>query len=248
MRPRVSVCMATYNGERFIVHQLTSILEQLDEDDEIVVVDDGSHDSTVALIRGVGDDRIRVHLSDQNRGYVRAFEHAMTLARNDILFLADQDDEWIPGRVASMTAALDDGAVVASNLVLLGDDAPLPHPLTRRPWRLKATTGRQSVRNRVRILAGVAPYFGCAMAVRREAIAWILPFPVFLTESHDLWIATAANSAGKMRHLDQPTVRRRLHSSNASSSRPRGLRHVLASRWMLVRAWREAGRRTRSLR
>ncbi len=245
MRPRISVCMAAYNGERYIVHQLESILEQLGADDEIVVVDDGSSDDTVARVTAVGDERIRLHVSERNRGYVRAFEQAMMLARNDILLLADQDDEWMPGRVDAMVGALADHAVVASNLVLLGDDAPLPHPLTRRPWALTEATGGQSVRNRARILAGVAPYFGCAMAVRRDALAWILPFPGFLTESHDLWIAIVANSAHEMAHLETPTIRRRLHDANASPSRPRGVRKVLAARGMLLRAMREARRRTR---
>lgn len=55
-----TVCIATYNGEKYIVAQLKSILEQLQPKDEIVVSDDGSTDNTIAKIESVGDKRVRV--------------------------------------------------------------------------------------------------------------------------------------------------------------------------------------------
>lgn len=245
---RVSVCMATYNGGRYIEHQLRSILSELAADDEVVIVDDASTDDTLEVIEAVGDPRVRVIAQPANRGYVRTFEAAIRAATGDVLLLADQDDEWIPGRRVLLVDAAMDAGVAASNLVLLGSDEPLRSPLTGRPWRLRASASHQQARNELRILAGAAPYFGCAMAVRRDMLGGLLPFPAFLTESHDLWIATAANAAGRLRHVEQPTVRRRIHGANASSEKPRGLRPAIESRWMLLRAWREARRRRASLR
>lgn len=237
--------MATFNGAAYVEHQLMSILAELESGDEIVVVDDASTDSTVDVVEALGDPRVRVVRQTVNRGYVRSFEAAMLAAKGDVLLLADQDDEWMPGRRSLLVGAAAQAGVAASNLVLLGSDAPLPAPLSGKPWQLRAATSRQRFRNELRILMGAAPYFGCAMAVRRDMIPAVTPFPHFLTESHDLWIATMANVAGRMRHLEQPTVRRRIHASNASSSRPRGALRVLTSRWMLVRAWAEALRRRR---
>ncbi|GAA1984897.1 glycosyltransferase [Microbacterium pumilum] len=245
---RVSVCMATYNGAVYVEHQLRSILSELVEDDEIIVVDDASTDDTVAVIASIGDPRIRVTPQSVNRGYVRTFETALLAATGDVLLLADQDDEWIPGRRAVLVDAATRSGVAASNLVLLDSGDPLRSPVSGRPWLLRAATSTQRLRNEARILAGVAPYFGCAMAIRRDMLAAITPFPSFLTESHDLWIATVANTAGRMSHVEQATVRRRIHGANASSASPRGLRPAIASRWMLLRAWREAGRRRRALR
>jgi glycosyltransferase involved in cell wall biosynthesis len=244
-KPTVSVCMAAWNGSAYIAHQIASILEQLGPEDELVIVDDASTDDTVEVVRSFHDDRIRLSLSTVNRGYVRTFEAAMTLARNEVILLSDQDDEWIPGRVEEMLAAASEAGVVASNLVLLGDDAPLPHPLTRRPWRLPARR-RPSPLYASAILAGVAPYFGCAMAVRRDMLPAVLPFPRWLTESHDLWIASVGLAAHEMVHLDTPTIRRRLHDSNASPSRPRGIRAVMRARVMLVRAQFTARSRVRA--
>jgi len=217
MTTTVSVCMATYNGSEYVTHQLQSILDELEDQDEVVVVDDASTDDTVAVIEALGDSRIRVIRQESNRGYVRTFESALAAAAGDVLLLADQDDEWIPGR----------------------------RPLTGRPWRLGPLHGGGSLRNELRLLAGDAPYYGCAMAVRRDLRDTVLPFPAFLTESHDLWIATVANTSRSMSHVTEPVLRRRLHGGNASAPKPRGVLKALGSRWMLLRAWNEAAKRTR---
>lgn len=243
----VSVCMATYNGQAYVEAQLKSILEELTPDDEVVIVDDASTDGTVAAVQALYDPRVRVIRQTANRGYVHTFEAAMLAASNDVLFLADQDDEWVPGRRAALVEAAQEAGVAASNLVLLGTGEPLRSPLTGRPWLLRAATSRHRVRNQLRILAGSAPYFGCAMAIRRDLLPLVAPFPDFLTESHDLWIATVANAQGVLRHVERPTVRRRIHGTNASSAKPRGVRAAFRSRWMLMRAWREAQRRVQTV-
>ncbi|MCP1429492.1 glycosyltransferase involved in cell wall biosynthesis [Microbacterium foliorum] len=237
-----SVCMATYNGERFLPEQLDSILRQLRPEDELVVVDDASVDGTFALLSEIDDPRVVIHRNPENLGYVRTFERAMTLASRDVLLLSDQDDIWIDGRRDRLVAATGDAAVVASDLLLLGSERPLTSPLTGRPWRL-SPGGERHLRNELLMLAGNAPYFGCAMALRRDALELVLPFPSYLDESHDLWIATVGNATGAMRHMSEPTILRRIHDSNTSPSRPRGVAAALRSRVLLLRLWREAARR-----
>ena len=51
----ISVCMATYNGERYLLPQLESILSQLGPDDELIVSDDGSPDATLSINKGRSD-------------------------------------------------------------------------------------------------------------------------------------------------------------------------------------------------
>ncbi len=243
---RVSVCMATYNGSAFVRHQLLSILEELTDHDEVVVVDDASTDDTVAVVESIADPRVRLHRQPVNSGYVRTFEAALLRAGGDALLLADQDDEWVAGRRALLVEAALSAGVAASNLVILGTDEPLRSPWTGKPWRVQSRTSRHVVRNELRILAGDAPYFGCAMAIRRDALSLVTPFPAFLTESHDLWIATVANLGRRLQHIDEATVRRRLHDANASSERPRGVGPAIRSRVLLLRALFEAARRLRA--
>ncbi len=246
--PSVSVCMATYNGQRWLPEQLSSILTELDVDDEVVIVDDASTDDTVQVATSFDDPRVRVVRQATNRGYVRTFEHALTLARRDIVFLSDQDDVWVPGRRDALIAALEGAEVAAGELLLHPDGRPLPHPITRRPWRLGAPGRGHRLARQLRIWMGTAPYFGCAMAVRRPYLDVALPFPAFLTESHDLWLATLSNAGGVLSHATTPTVLRRLHESNTSPSRPRGPVAVLAARIMLARCSREAVVRSRRVR
>lgn len=241
----VSVCIATYNGARFIREQLESILTQLGPQDEVVIVDDASTDDTLQTIASLDSPQIVVHPNPANLGYVRSFERALTLAHGEVILLSDQDDVWVDGRVDALVTATITRSVAASNLVLLDSGTPLSSPLTGRPWLLRETASTHSVRNELRILSGDAPYFGCAMALRRDALAFALPFPAYLTESHDLWIATVANAAGQLTHVDRATVRRRVHDSNASTSRPRGFGSALRSRLLLLRLWLEARRRAR---
>lgn len=243
----VSVCMATYNGAKYVREQLESILAELHPDDEIVIVDDASSDDTLAVIDGIDDPRISVYPNPHNLGYVRSFERAMMLATGDVLMLSDQDDIWIPGRRDALVAATMTRPIAASNLVLDTTGEPLRSPISGRPWALRAASGSERVRNELRILAGDAPYFGCTMAVRRSALPLVLPFPASLTESHDLWIATVGNAAGALIHVEQPTLRRRIHADNASSPRPRGVLAALGSRWLLIRLYFSARKRLSAL-
>lgn len=244
-RVNVSVCMATYNGARYLRPQLESVLAQLEPGDEVVIVDDASSDDTLAVIASIDSPMITVHRNPVNLGYVRSFERAMTLAVGDVLLLCDQDDVWTEGRVDALCEATSARGIAASNLMLLDSETALKSPLSGRPWLLREDDSNRRIRNELRILLGDAPYFGCAMAVRRDALPLVLPFPDYLIESHDLWIATAANAARQMIHVERPSVLRRVHEDNASSPRPRGVRAAVRSRVLLLRLWREARRRIR---
>lgn len=241
--PRVSVCLATYRGAEWVTEQLESILVQLGPEDEVVVVDDASPDDTVARVRAVADPRVRLLTRTENRGYVRTFEEAMTQARGDVLLLADQDDVWVPGRVTAMVGALADADVVATNLATLGGPDRIRGPYGQADWHLRAASSGHRLRNVLGVLIGNMPYYGCAMGVRRSALATVLPFPPLLTESHDLWLALYGNLDGRMRHLELRSVRRRYHADNASPDKPRGVVMALRSRWMLVGACVELLRR-----
>lgn len=235
---RVSVCLASYNGAAFVAEQVRSILDQLGPDDELVVVDDASLDGTVAVVEGFADERIRLHRNGSNVGSVRSFERALGLARGAYLLLADQDDVWVPGRLEAMVAALDRDAVVATSVAVLGEDGP-PR------WPLRARDSHRFGANLAAVLVGVRWYFGCAMGVRRDLLGSVLPFPPWLTESHDLWLGIVGNTHRQMRHLEEPSVKRRLHGSNQTPLRWRSLATILRARVMLARCVVEAERRHR---
>jgi len=238
--------MATYNGDRFVREQVESILEQLHPHDELIVVDDASKDHTAALVEGFADPRLRLFRHERNAGYVRTFQEALTQASGEILLLSDQDDVWLPGHREALARAARTSGVAASNLSVLGRPGGLPGPYGQRDWALRHQDSRRPRRNLTAVLAGNRPYFGCAMAFDSSMRDLILPFPTFLYESHDLWIAICGNVARRMVHLEDRTVARRLHDANTSPPRPRALPAVLQSRRLVARMILEARRRVRS--
>lgn len=96
---KISVCMAVYNGEKYILEQLESLLHQSRRPDEVILCDDGSSDGTEALIRRFVQENglegaWRYTMNAERKGYPGNFYHAMSLCTGDVVFLADQDDIW----------------------------------------------------------------------------------------------------------------------------------------------------------
>ena len=238
-RPRLSVCIATFNGERFIVEQLRSIFPQLDPQDEVVIVDDASSDSTVDLIEGMQDPRVRLIRNQVNRGHVRTFERALSQASGEWVMLSDQDDVWPEGRVAAMLDALRGADFVLGSIQILGSDTEGPLP--------DRSTHGVGAGNLLGILAGTIPYAGAAMAFKRSMLSVGLPFPAYV-EAHDHWLAIVANVAFRVRHLEQVVLLRRLHDSNLTPLKRRRLTLVLLTRGRDLRSMFDSWRRFRRLR
>jgi len=217
----VSVCLAAYNGAEFIGPQIESILAQLGADDELIIIDDASTDATVAVIKEFTAPQIRLIQHATNLGYVKTFQEALWAARGDYIFISDQDDVWLPGRVTAMSQALAEVQVVATNLSVLGREGGLRGPYGQADWRLRAADSTHHLRNIIGIYAGNRPYYGSAMAMRREALPLILPFARYMTEQYDLWIGIYANLARSIRHLEIRSVAHRYHGGNDTPNNPR---------------------------
>lgn len=210
----VSVCLACYNGDKFIVEQLNSILAQLRITDEVIIVDDCSTDKTVDTILNLNDQRVILLKNKSNLGVNRSFELAIELAKNEIIVLSDQDDIWIDGRLNLIfsTLYINHGALVAGNSIYIDNNGLETEPLI---GNLKKNDSKKSLLNLLRIFNGTAPYYGCTMAFSKDLKSLILPFPK-ITESHDLWIAKCAIIIDRITHIEEPILYRRIHGGNAS--------------------------------
>ena len=87
-RKMISVCMATFNGEKYIEEQINSILLQLGKEDEIIISDDGSTDNTLDIIRELNDERIKLYQNNKQHGYAHNFENALIHASGDYIFFS----------------------------------------------------------------------------------------------------------------------------------------------------------------
>lgn len=211
--------MATYNGASYLRPQINSILAQMKDHDELIVLDDGSKDDTILILENFSDERIRIFRNKANLGHVQSFAKVLSLTQNPFLLMADQDDIWVEGRLELMRKVLTqpDVWLVSGNSKFIsqsGDEIKPLHP------DLNPSESNKNWINILRIFTGKAYYDGCAMAFKKELIPLILPVPNYV-ESHDLWIAMAANLVRKNLHLKDVILYRRIHGENASIvSRP----------------------------
>ena len=205
---KISVCMATYNGSTYLGAQVSSILQQLSPDDELIVVDDGSSDNTLALLRDIGDRRIQVHGNPRNLGPAHSFGRALALATGDVVFLSDQDDIWLPGKVEAMLKVLAHNDLVLSDCSVTDGELKVLHPSFFKLRGARSGLWHNLVRN---------SYLGCCMAMRRELLIYALPLPARVP-IHDWWLGLVAEAFGRPALLNEPLILYRRHGANASSA------------------------------
>ena len=214
-RPKVSACMAAYNGAQFIDAQLKSILSQLNEEDELVIVDDCSQDNTVDRICQLDDRRIRLLRHTSNAGVVATFEDALRSATGDILFLCDDDDVWAPTKVRRFLDVFDarpEVGVVTSRVRLIDDrDAQLPDSRMNRDGKFLPGFWQNLFKNH---------YQGSAMAIRASLLGHVLPFPHRKSFLHDAWIGTRNDIlGGEAVFIDEDLLYYRRHTKNVSNTK-----------------------------
>lgn len=224
---RISVCMATYNGARFLREQLDSILQQLKHDDEIIIVDDASTDATLEVLADYQDTRVRVFPQSQNGGVIKAFNHAIQQSRGDIIFLADQDDIWRGDKVEKVKMFFADHpevTLVQSNYSVIDSlgNAVEQSTLDSRVFRRGVL--QNIFQNR---------YRGCTMAFRRSILEYCMPFPENVP-MHDMWIGIVNDIVGLTALVNEPLVLYRRHGANASPDRHASLAGMLRWRWNLT--------------
>lgn len=174
----ISVCIATYNGELFIKEQLESILVQLGAEDEVIVSDDASTDRTVEIVELINDSRVRV-LHHQPKRITDNFENALKAARGDYIYLADQDDIWVSGRVAAVQARLESGvALVTVDAKIINAKGEVIEESFFKVNGSRPGFLKNVIKN---------SFLGCCMAFRREVLDYVLPFAPYLY-MHDWYI------------------------------------------------------------
>ena len=179
----ISVCIATYNGERYIRQQIESIVCQLNVDDEIIVSDDGSTDGTLDIVKGIGDKRIKIIEGPGRKSPILNFECALKASKGDFIFLSDQDDVWKPDKVEICMKWLKTYNCVVSDAEVTDNRLKPLYPslyaiMQVRQGRIYNTIWKNG-------------YTGCCMAFRRNILEASLPFPKNIP-MHDIWIGNVA--------------------------------------------------------
>jgi glycosyltransferase involved in cell wall biosynthesis len=182
--------------------------------DEVIILDDFSKDNTLDLVRNFEDKRIKVFKNEINRGHVYSFGKAIELASNELIFMCDQDDIWLDRRLEFMKGSLlkSKALLISTNSNFIDSDGNI---IDYSLDGVNSISSDKHFKNILDIFVGKTNYVGCAMAFKKELNKLILPIPSYV-ESHDLWIAMAANIIKANLHLDEQTLSRRIHGNNAS--------------------------------
>jgi rhamnosyltransferase len=212
---KIVICMATYNGARFLRAQLDSFIHQQFTNWQLLVHDDGSTDQTLAILSEYADrdQRITVLPTQPHMGVIKGFLGMLAPAEADYYMFSDQDDVWEADKLSTMIEAaaaypVDQPLLMhcdVSQIDANGDAMPEAH------WNLFEASdfGSYLLNNNV---------IGCTTLFNRKArdlvqakITEIDPDRLFM---HDWLIALIASGLGSVVHLKQPLVAYRQHENN----------------------------------
>lgn len=196
--------MITFNGEKFIREQINSILVQLAPDDELIISDDSSADHTMEIIQSYRDPRIRVFENGNFQSPVRNMEHALKQAKGDYVFLADQDDKWMPDRIGKTIERLWKYDLVLCDAVVIDQEENTLQESFYH-WNHSGAGFWKNLKK--------SSFLGCSMAFNRKVLKAVLPFPKKIP-MHDLWIGLVAKSIGKVFFMPERLIYYRRHKDN----------------------------------
>lgn len=219
----VSVVMAAYNGEKYVIEQLDSIREQSRKADEVMIFDDCSTDQTVELceifIKKYALSGWTVVKNPYRQGYYLNFMNGLTAAHGDILILSDQDDIWCRDKIETIEAVMGAHPYMMSLTTTFSRfddsgatlDPHVIHPHSKRNCLVKLSWGN---------FFKFHSYLGMSMAVRRTLLEHVnTANPNHIT--HDIVLNMYAVRAEGLYHLDQVLTRRRSYNLSTSNKRIR---------------------------
>jgi glycosyltransferase involved in cell wall biosynthesis len=210
---RISVCMATFNGEPYVGQQLGSIIPQLAGQDELVISDDSSTDGTLHIIEELRNAHIRLFSGNVFHNPIYNIENAIRHAEGDIIVLSDQDDVWLENKLDLVRRWFSSKGTGINTLVLDGSIIDEQGHLIEDSIFAGLGSGKGILKNLYR-----NTYMGCCMAFTRELLRVALPFPPHIP-MHDSWLGLLSELYGTVEFVPEKTVLYRRHPLNRSFRR-----------------------------
>ena len=212
--------MAAYNGARFVAAQIDSLLLQTEQSFVLHIQDDCSTDETYDILRDYAanyPEKIFVHKRAENSGGAKwNFLDLMTTYQDDYVMLCDQDDVWLPNKIAHAMQAmqaqeLDHGVqmplLVHTDVTVVDESLALIYDSLNEALDLRmqfSVLSSQCVQNTVT---------GCTVMYNR-ALAQLIRIPQFCIE-HDWWLGLIAICFGEKSYLPEQTLLYRQHGANS---------------------------------
>jgi glycosyltransferase involved in cell wall biosynthesis len=216
----ISVAMCTFEGSKFLEKQLESIAKQSIRPEELIICDDGSTDSTHAIVEGFsqrGFFPTKLFRNEVRLRVVQNFTQAISLCASNYIALSDQDDIWLPNRLELTLQAMKEAEkefgtalplIVHSDLSVIDAGGKTIAPSFMSLRRIKhyedVPLPNLMMQNFVT---------GSTILINRSLAEVALPIPAEAL-MHDWWLALIAAAVGKIVFIDHPTVLYRQHEAN----------------------------------
>ncbi|MBK8399877.1 MAG: glycosyltransferase family 2 protein [Propionivibrio sp.] len=230
----ISIGLCTCNGERFLAEQLSSLAKQSYLPAELVVCDDASEDSTCRILEVFSNTAqfpVRLYRNQRRLGIRQNFEQAIRLCKGSVIALCDQDDVWLPEKLARFAQVFANGAdwICCDAEVVDATLSPLGYTLWERVGfnrnqRIRATDGRL-----FQVLLKHYVVAGATVAFRAELREQLLPIPTHWL--YDAWVVAILAGTKKLTMIDECLQFYRQHGHNAIGGERRSfLGDVLSAR------------------
>ena len=209
MIPLVSIPLITYNGERFLRKQLNSIFCQTYKNLEVIAVDDGSIDGTLAILEEYRKSHeLKIFFNRQNLGYMRNFENAVRRCSGDFIAPSDQDDIWMPEKISRLVSEIGKRSMVCSDAILIDSQDNKISDSAFAYSSLKLHPEKPFFQ-----LLFNSSVIGCTCLFKKELIEKAFPIPEG-EKYHDWWLSTVASIMQGIEYVRDTLVLYRQHGQN----------------------------------
>lgn len=202
--PKVSVILPVYNCEKYIRESIESVLNQTFEDFELLIIDDCSTDSTIAIMETFNDSRIKLIRKDENTGLIRSLNYAISIAKGEYIARMDGDDICLPHRFEKQVRFLEQNPNIilcGSAIQIINEDSILQHPLVHEEIIVKLCFGTSFCH----------PAIMGKTAVFKENL---YDHKFKHAEDYDLWTRLAFK--GELANLEEVLLLYRIHDEQVS--------------------------------
>lgn len=246
---KLNILLSTYNGEKFLADQIESIQAQTFTDWKLLIRDDGSKDGTQAIIQSFVDQDERIVWinpdNSDNLGVIKSFHTLLKYEKADFYCFSDQDDIWLPEKLAvqlkkAQQHSADTPLLVYTDLKVVDQDLQVLHESMIKTQSDHANTELIQELTENTVTGGVA--------LLNQALAELWTGQ----EKHDLlmhdwYLGLLAATVGKLIYIDQPTELYRQHANNVLGARTLRKRmanwvrpHILFDKyWSLIKRSQE---------
>jgi glycosyltransferase involved in cell wall biosynthesis len=204
----VSIVVATFNGEKYLIEQLNSLANQSYKKIEIIICDDASNDNTAKIIKAFAEKHNNVfyYINERNKGVNKNFEDGFLKAKGDFIAIADQDDIWLPRKIETQMA------LFTSNDIMLSHCASARFSGVVLPTKKKQTATTPFEGNDIKKLLLRNSVSGHNMIFRKTLLTQILPIPTGIY--YDWWIVQTAAANGLVAATNDVLAYQRVHDGN----------------------------------